>query len=46
MPPKLQVGLIWPVIHLINSIWNNEELPEQWKEFITVPVYIKGDITD
>jgi hypothetical protein len=24
---------------LINSIWNEEELPEQWKESIIVPVY-------
>jgi hypothetical protein len=24
---------------VINSIWNIEELPEQWKESIIVPVY-------
>jgi hypothetical protein len=24
---------------LINSIWNKEELPEQWKESIIVPIY-------
>jgi hypothetical protein len=30
---------------LINSIWNKEELPEQWKESITVPIYKKGDKT-
>jgi hypothetical protein len=24
---------------LINSIWNKEELPDQWKESINVPVY-------
>jgi hypothetical protein len=23
---------------LINCIWNNEELPEQWKESIIVPI--------
>jgi hypothetical protein len=23
---------------LINSIWNKEELPNQWKEFVIVPV--------
>jgi len=28
---------------LINSIWNNEELPEEWKKSITVPIYKKGD---
>jgi hypothetical protein len=31
---------------LIISIWNKEELPEQWKESIIVPVYKKGDKTD
>jgi hypothetical protein len=31
---------------LINSIWNKEELPEQWKESIIVPIYEKGDKTD
>jgi hypothetical protein len=30
----------------INSIWNKEELPEQWKNFIIVPVYKKGDNTE
>jgi len=24
---------------LINPTWNKEELPEQWKESIIVPVY-------
>jgi len=28
---------------LINSICNKEELPEEWKESIIVPVYKKGD---
>jgi hypothetical protein len=31
---------------LINSVWNKEELPNQWKESIIVPVYEKSDITD
>jgi hypothetical protein len=31
---------------LICSIWNEEELPQQWKESITVPIYKKGDRTD
>jgi hypothetical protein len=26
---------------LIYSVWNKEELPDQWKESIIVPVYIK-----
>jgi hypothetical protein len=30
---------------LINSIWNKEELSEQWKKSIVVPVYKKGDKT-
>jgi hypothetical protein len=28
------------------SIWNKEELPQQWKESIIVPIYKKGDKTD
>jgi hypothetical protein len=31
---------------LICCIWNNEELPQQWKESIIVPIYKKGDNTD
>jgi hypothetical protein len=31
---------------LINSVWNKEELPEQWKESIVVHIYKKGDKTD
>jgi hypothetical protein len=31
---------------LICSVWNKEELPQQWKESITVPVHKKGDKTD
>ena len=30
---------------LIICIWNKEELPEEWKESIKVPIY-KGDKTD
>jgi hypothetical protein len=30
----------------INSIWNKEELPEQWKEPGIAPVYRKDDKTD
>jgi hypothetical protein len=31
---------------LINSVWKKEELPDQWKESIIVPVHKKGDKTD
>ena len=31
---------------LINSIWNKEELPEDWKQLIIVPIDTKGDKTD
>jgi hypothetical protein len=35
------------VIHkLINSIWNKEELPDQWKESIIVPIHKTDDKTD
>jgi hypothetical protein len=33
------------ILELINSIWNKEELPEEWKKSITVPVYKKRDKT-
>jgi hypothetical protein len=31
---------------LINSIWNKEELSDQWKESIIVQILKKGDKTD
>jgi hypothetical protein len=31
---------------LINSVWKKEELPDQWKESIIVPVHKKGDKTE
>jgi hypothetical protein len=31
---------------LVCSIWNKEELPQQWKESIIVPIHKKGDETD
>jgi hypothetical protein len=39
--------ILLSAIHkLINSVWNKEELPDQWKESIIVPVHKKGDKTD
>ena len=31
------------ICKLINSICNEEKLPEEWKQSITVPIYKKGD---
>jgi hypothetical protein len=34
------------VIHtLITSVWNKEEMPDQWKESIIVPIHKTGDKT-
>jgi hypothetical protein len=30
----------------IIAIWNKEELPEEWKESIIVPIHKKGDKTE
>jgi hypothetical protein len=39
--------LLLSVFHkLINSVWNKEELPDQWTESITVSLYKRGDKTD
>jgi hypothetical protein len=44
----IQAGgkILLSAIHkLINSVWNKEELPDQWKKSI-VPVHKKGDKSD
>jgi hypothetical protein len=38
--------LMYEVNKIINSIWNQEELPDQWKESIIVPIYKNGDKVD
>jgi hypothetical protein len=38
--------LYYETHRLICSIWNKEELPQQRKESIIVPIYKKGDNTD
>jgi hypothetical protein len=43
---KAQGETLCSEIHrLICCIWNKEELPQQWKESITVPIHKKGDKT-
>jgi hypothetical protein len=38
--------LLSEIHKLINSVWNKEELPDQWKESIIVPIHKKGVKTD
>jgi hypothetical protein len=43
---KASGEILYSEIHRLNcSIWNKEELPQQWKECIIVPIYKKGDKT-
>jgi hypothetical protein len=45
----IQAGgeMLLSAIHkLINSIWNKEELPDQWKESTIVPIHKKDGKTD
>jgi hypothetical protein len=42
-----EIRILLSAIHkLITSVWNKEELPDQWKESITVPVHKEGDKSD
>ena len=38
--------ICYEIHKLTISIWNKEELPEEWKESIIVPIYKKGNNTD
>jgi hypothetical protein len=38
--------LLSAIYKFINAVWNKEQLPDQWKESITVPVHKKDDKTD
>jgi hypothetical protein len=38
--------LLSAIHRLINSVWNMEKLPDQWKESIIVPAHKKSDKTD
>jgi hypothetical protein len=43
---QVWVEILLSAIHeLINSVWNKEELPDQWKESITVPIHKNGNKT-
>jgi hypothetical protein len=35
--------LLSKIHKLLNSIWNKNELPDQWKESIIVPIHKKGE---
>jgi hypothetical protein len=37
---------VFEIHKLIYFIGNKEELPQQWKEFISIPIHKKGDKTD
>jgi hypothetical protein len=37
--------LLSAIHKLTGSMWNEEELPDQWKEYIIVPIHRKGDKT-
>jgi hypothetical protein len=34
--------LLSEIHKLMNSVWNKKELPDQWKEFIIVPIKKNG----
>jgi hypothetical protein len=38
--------LLCEIHKLINSVWNKQELCNQWKESVIVPLHKKSDKTD
>jgi hypothetical protein len=38
--------LLFAIHKLINSVWNKEGLPDQWKESIIIPVHKKSNKAD
>jgi hypothetical protein len=38
--------LVYVIHKLITSIWNKEEMPDEWKESVIVPIHKTGDKTD
>jgi hypothetical protein len=46
MAELIQAGgntLCSEIHELITSVWDKEKLPQEWKEFIIVPIYKRGD---
>ena len=44
---RLALLKLYEEIHkLIVLLWNKEELPQEWKESIIVPIHKKGDRMD
>jgi hypothetical protein len=42
-PIQTEGEILLSLIHkLVNSVWNKEELPYQWKESIIIPMYKRG----
>jgi hypothetical protein len=40
---KLKIRLCSELHKPICSVWNKEELPQQWEESIIIPIHKKGD---
>jgi len=42
---KAGISTVCSEVHKLNSVWNKQELPAEWKEPIIVPIYKKSDKT-